>query len=249
MVRGQLLNLLSSFSKTSSIVDVLVNHGTQGPSLAELHEEIASLFDDELLSLLPESSSMIDLVPVESALSNAAVTLDPTHISGMVEKCNNIRFALYAVALLASENLIDQVVSPDDSTPLTSAVTTLSSGMSYSEIEGYVILLLPKLVDKAQVQLVLDEFLQVYDSTNEKSSWIMDFSSVAQLPSVSFFGGLVHYLDCLQGEERDLHLCWVRPKCFRSEEERTRLEKRFHLEEIAGYLFSSQLPQVSKEER
>ncbi len=245
MVKEQVLNLFSSFSKTSSIVEILSKHGTQGPSLTELHEEIASLFDDELLSLLPESSSMVELVPVEGASLGVIESLDPSDVSGMLEKYHNIRFALYAVALLASENLVEQVVSGDQA-PLTSTVTSMPSGLSYSEIEGYVIVLLPELSGKPQVEVVLDEFLHVYDSTNQKSTWILDFSSVPHLASLSFFGGLVHYLDRLKSENRDLHLCWLRPECFRSVEERERLAKRFHLEEVAGHLFSSELPQVSK---
>ena len=114
-----------------------------------------------------------------------------------------------------------------------------TGGVSYTNVQGLKVIVLPKLEHEEQAHGVYKDFLHIEENASPWASWVIDCSLVEQFPTL-LLANVVAYAGRLRKMNRDLLLYWVRPEIF-SEVQLPRMIEFFRLERRAGLLFSRRI--------
>ena len=201
-------------------------------------ETLRSILADLRNMKLPSFPTTRLCLELEEQLSHNN-DLTAFYCTTVVQHCQEMRFHL-AASYLAYQAMVSPqpAVSLDNFTIGQVADNPCYSkhGVSYALIRNLLVIVLPVLVDPKLWPSVLADLLELQDCRGQCYKWLIDFSAVNQLPTLSL-ATILGLRQTLLNQGQDLYCIWVASDLL-SPQGMLKLIRLLDLEERVGHWFS-----------
>lgn len=204
---------------------------------------------DELTELCDELEANPDLVtemfggefPDTDAGIPAGQPLSDREKEVLLRSCDEFRLK-FLLLMIASKKLFHEQLKHSDMFQMLEGQIDLPNctivhglgGVVYTIINNSCVMLMPDIAHSEQCDLVLQELLNIFDLTGDRSLWAIDFSGVNNFP-LALMGTLIGYA---QGtSRRRISVCWLKDGLL-SDAFMGKVAKFFQCRKVASHWFS-----------